>query len=75
MLDEETHRAMTQCPFLRGDHFPEDSLALGQTEVPGCTSSLDQILKSLSSVPRLTSLSVLLASMVEAEFLQPTRKA
>ena len=75
MLDEETHRAMTQCPFLGGDHFPEDSLAMGQTEVTGCTSSLDQILKSLSSVPRLSSLSVLLASMVEVEFLQPTRKA
>ena len=30
MLDEGTHRAMSQCPFLGGDHFPEDSLAIAK---------------------------------------------
>ena len=43
---------------------------MGQMEVPGYTDALDQTLKSLSSVLHLSSLSVLLASMMEVELLQ-----
>lgn len=60
-------------------HFSEVIISLiisshGAEEVPGCTGSLDQI-KSVSSVFCLSSLSVLLASRMEVELLQPTRKA
>lgn len=44
----------------------------GHTEVPGYPDALDQPLKSLSRVPHLSGLPVLLRSMVEADLLQPT---
>lgn len=44
----------------------------GHTEVPGYPDALDQFLKSLSRVPHLPGLPVLLRSMVEVDRLQPT---